>query len=464
MSEQDSRRYVKKGLPSPAETPRRARLRNAPAEDTAEPVADPRRRVAVVGQPQGQPLAQTAGRDVLLPTDRFAMPVQDHAQSAQRFEMPDFGVIRADLARRRRNRLVNAVTRFTVFVLLPTFMAWTYFASLATPQYASEATFVIKSGDSSGPSGSSLAQTMSGSGTAHDAMAIQGWLESRNALDRLEHDFAFREVFSSERIDPLQRLPTDATREDVYELYGKRVTVGFDPTEGIVKLQVLSPEPALSQAWAEALIGYAQDRVEAMTTRIREDRLSDAQANMNDAQAHLTAATDVLVALQEELAILSSLGEERIIADSLSSLEVQIGDARIERDALNENRRPNTSRLAAIDARIASLEAEVARRRAMTGAETGTSLAAAQGRLEMARSEVENRRELRAEAMRQLEAARIEAARQSRYVTVGIAPTATDEPFSPKPAQDTLVFFLAMLAIYGGVTLTAAMIKDQITA
>jgi capsular polysaccharide transport system permease protein len=435
------KRYVK-----PAAPVRQARMRTDMQADNIEPLAAFR---SLVERPS---------------TDLAPQPVSEQIEEPAHDFMADFGQVRAGLARRRRVRLLNAVTRFSVFLALPTFMAWTYFADMATPHYAAESTFVIKAGDGSAQGAGGLAQTMSASGTAHDAMAVQGWLESRNALDRLETDRGFSDIFASEVMDPLQRLAPDATREDIFELYQKKVTIGFDPTEGIVKLKVLSPDPALSQAWSESLIGYAQERVEAMTVRIREDRLKSASLNLDDAQEQLRLATADLVALQEEAALLSAPGEERIVADGLSGLETQLGDVRMERDIILQNRRPNAARLSVMDSRLASLEAEIGRRREMTVTGSGTSSAAALGRIEIARNEVENRRELRSEAMRQMEAARADATRQSRYVTIGVAPMATDEPYTPKPAQDTLVFFLALLAVYGGVSLTAAMIKDQITA
>ena len=40
-----------------------------------------------------------------------------------------------------------------------------------------------------------------------------------------------------------QRLPEGATNERAFELYKDRVKIGFDPTEGIVKMEVVAASP-----------------------------------------------------------------------------------------------------------------------------------------------------------------------------------------------------------------------------
>jgi capsular polysaccharide transport system permease protein len=186
-------------------------------------------------------------------------------------EMPDFGELRDVLTRRRGRRIQAGLARLLGFVALPTAAAALYFSTLATPLYSTDSAFVVRAGDStSGPAMTgAMSQALPASGTTQDAMTLQVWLESRNALDRLEREIGFRDLFSHAGIDPLRRLAPDASAEDLHDLYARMVEVGFDPSEGLVRLTVSTPDPAASQKIAAALLDYAGEQVEAMTRQIR---------------------------------------------------------------------------------------------------------------------------------------------------------------------------------------------------
>jgi len=66
-------------------------------------------------------------------------------------------------------------------------------------------------------------------------------------------------------IDEIQRLPEDATNEDVFDVYKKRVKISYDPTEGILRMEVVAADPQTSQKFSEALIGYAEEQVDQLT-------------------------------------------------------------------------------------------------------------------------------------------------------------------------------------------------------
>lgn len=424
--------------------------RNMPARDTgaAAIAADDLRKIT--------PIRRGRVRDAE-PATPAATPI----------DLPDFAALRDTLTRRRRGQVLAAAGRTTAFILVPTLAAWAYFAGAATPLFQSEAAFVIKAGDPAvGATASGLmAQTMSASGTAHDAMTLQAWLESRNALDRLEAEVGFRSLFVGPEIDPLQRLSAEATAEDVYRLYRRKVRVGFDPTEGVMRLSVETPDPEASLRIADALLGYAAERIDVLTKGIREDRLQDARTTLEEARIDLATARQALVDLEETLSLLSDGGEESLLGRRIGGLEEELSAARVDLATLNANRRPNAARVAALGERIVVLEAEIAlQRREISGAGGTLSLARARSEVEMARGEVETRREIHIEAMRQLEVARAAAARQSRYLAVSVEPRATDEQSWPQAPRDTGLAFLVILGLYAAGGVTVSVLREQMSS
>jgi capsular polysaccharide transport system permease protein len=99
-----------------------------------------------------------------------------------------------------------------------------------------------------------------------------------------------------------------------------------------------------------------------------------------------------------------------------------------------------------------------------TGSAAETSLAEIQSELQVAQADVATRQMLLAQALQSMETARIEANRQVRYLSLAVSPTPTDEPAYPRAFENTLVTLLIMLGIYLMVSMTAAILREQVSA
>lgn len=66
--------------------------------------------------------------------------------------------------------------------------------------------------------------------------------------------------------------------------------------------------------------------------------------------------------------------------------------------------------------------------------------------------------------MQQLEAARIEANKQVRYLSLGVSPVAPDEATYPRAFENTVLAFLIFSAIYLMFSLTASILREQVSA
>jgi capsular polysaccharide transport system permease protein len=121
--------------------------------------------------------------------------------------------IQRDIARRRQRKLVLLWARLTAFILVPTIIASYYFFNIATPMYATNSEFVIQQseGQSAGGFGSFLPSQFN---TNQDAVSVQSYMQSLEAMLRLEQDEGFKAHFQQEWIDPIQRLEADATNQD----------------------------------------------------------------------------------------------------------------------------------------------------------------------------------------------------------------------------------------------------------
>ncbi|RDC72193.1 capsule biosynthesis protein [Rhodovulum sp. 12E13] len=374
--------------------------------------------------------------------------------------------IQRDIARRRRRRMQLLAARLAAFVLLPTLIVGWYYAVVATPMYATHSEFVIQQADS--PAGGGLGGLFQGTGLAvqQDSTTVQSYLQSRDAMLRLDRDQGFRDHFSQDWIDPLQRLDADASNEDAYDLYARNVQVAFDPTEGILKMEVIAAAPEASQRFSAALIGYAEEQVDNLTQRLREDQMSGAEEAFAAAEARVVEAQARVLDLQERLGVLDPASETGSLMQQITQFEIELRQKELERAQLLANERPNQARLAGVEGEIERLQALVGELRAsMTESGGGeASLARVSGELRIAEADLATRQLLLQQAAQQLETARLEANRQVRYMAVGVSPVAPDEPTYPRAFENTLLAFLIFSGIYLMLSLTASVLREQVSA
>ena len=63
-----------------------------------------------------------------------------------------------------------------------------------------------------------------------------------------------------------------------------------------------------------------------------------------------------------------------------------------------------------------------------------------------------------------LEQARTEASRQVRYLTVAVRPVPSEEPSYPRKFENTILAFLIFGGIYLMLSLTASILREQVTS
>jgi len=394
--------------------------------------------------------------------DRPGLPGAPLSEGARAAEVMR---IQREIARRRKRRLAALFLRLALFVFLPTALAGWYYYRIATPFYATYTEFVIQQADPAGVgSGSLLSGTQFA--TSQDAITVQSYLQSRDAMLRLDADLGFRAHFSQPSIDPLQRLAPDASNEDAYKLYRRNVKIGFDPTEGLVKMEVTAADPQVSKAFSEALIGYAEEQVDNLTERMRTDKMAGAQETYDKAERDVKAAQDRILELQKSLGVLDPQSESSVVMGRIAALENQLQEKRLELEQLLDNPQPNKARVSGVEGDIARLEKAIAGWRAqLTEDQQGNaSLALMSAQLQLAQGELVNRQQLLTLALEQMESARIEANRQVRYLSMGVPPVAPDKATYPRAFENTVVAFLIFAGIYLMISITVSVLREQASA
>ncbi|MEB8387742.1 capsule biosynthesis protein [Rhodobacteraceae bacterium KMM 6894] len=408
-----------------------------------------------VGPPRVQ-LPQTVPKDATTLPSTHLSPAERRGEEIMR--------IQRDIGRRRRRKLLLLFTRLAAFVLLPTLVAAYYYYVAATPMYATKSEFLILSADGGGGSMGGF-KLPSQFATGQDAIATQSYLLSKDAMLRLDDDLGFRAHFSQEWIDPIQRLDPDASNEEAYKLYKKYVKIGYDPTEGVLRMEVSSADPVVSQEFSEHLIMYAEERVDELSREKRQDAVQIAIAGLEEAKAERRAAQERLVQMQEGT-ILDPVGEVGGIRQLIANVELQLQEKQLALNIQMNNARPNAAKVEALRSEIEILSTELVKQRARLtdAADNQSSLASQSADIQMAQADLATSDLILQSALENKRQSQIEANKQVRYLTVSVRPVASQDAAYPRSFENTILAFLVFAGIYLMISLTASVLREQVSS
>ena len=393
-----------------------------------------------------------------LPSTERAAPTDDRA--AQILQ------IQRDIAKRRRRKLVLLGMRLGIFVFLPTFLVGWYYMVIATPMYATNSEFVIQQADS-GQAAGGLGGLFQGTSmaTQQDSIAVQSYLESRAAMVRLDEEHGFKNHFSNPNIDPIQRLDPDATNEAAFKVYSDHVNISYDPTEGILRMEVIAADPETSQVFSNALISYSEEQVDQLTQRPRDAAMAGARENYENAERRRTEALEELLSIQEEFAVIDVTGETGALTAQISALEQQRQQLQLSLSERLNVTRPNQAQVDALRGQIANIDDLILElRQQITPTGGGTSLAVRNTELRLAEENYQFQTLQVQAALTQMEAAQIEANRQVRYLSLGVEPVAPDEATYPRAFENTILAFLIFAGAYLMLSITSSILREQVTS
>jgi len=414
------------------------------------------------GKPAGQPLGKVQLPQTVPDGSTQLTPADLNPAVRREREISE---IQRDITRRRRRKLGLLMVRLAFFVLLPTIMAGYFFYNMATPMYATKSQFLIiqsEGGGGASPFGGILPTQFANSA---DSIATQAYLQSKDAMLRLDADEGFKDHFSADNIDAIQRLDADATNEQAYKIYKKNVKIGYDPTEGVIRMEVIAADPDVSTSFSRSLLEYAEERVNDLSKQKREDGMADALVGFEKAQQNRRDAQENLIRLQVENGV-DPQGEIAAIRGQISQYETLLIEKELELAALLDNSRPNRARLDGVRGDVRRIQEQLDKLSdKMNSATVGeNSLAERAVTLQLAQADLGAADMVLQSAQTAMEQARTEASRQVRYLTVAVEPVAPQEPSYPRKFENTILAFLIFAGIYLMLSLTASILREQVTS
>lgn len=343
---------------------------------------------------------------------------------------------------------------FFVAVALPAFICLLYLVFVAAPQYVSESRLVVRGSlEKVGLESIGQAAALSALNNSQEAHVLTDYIRSARIVADLSREFDLKQIFAGAAFDIVWHLPADASQDRLIRYWQRMASAEVDSTTGIVTIRIHAFRPEDAQALNHAVIKLSEALISGFAQKMRTQRLQDAQADSQAAQADITA----LLATLETARRREGTIDPQLTAESLAKLVAKLRDERATMVAARETAAARLGQgaptLALTDERIKALDLQIEAVLGMaTDAKTqpGSSndLLSAGSLFDtlQIRRELLSSRVARAETA--LAQARQDTIRQQVFVEVFMQPTLGETNDHPRPLQMTLLVLLGLGAIW----------------
>ena len=344
-------------------------------------------------------------------------------------------------------------------VALPTAVAALYYGLMASDVYVSTAKFMIRGDQPLANGGLELA--LFGVGGGEDSLIVREYVLSHGIVERLEEEVGLRRAYAAPAIDPLQRLSTKASDEDLAAYFEDMVEVQFDPESAVTALRVKAYSPEHAQRIAQAIMAQSEMLVNSLSERVTDDLLSFSRTELARAESRVATARRAITAYRDRTAALDPTREAGTILGIIGELEAKLAQERAGLLELRSYLREDSARITGLKARIAAFSQQIEEERSrLTGSANGR-LSQVVANYEELQLELEFAQNVYTHILSSLEAARAEAQRQQKYLIQVVPPNLPDEALEPKRLQAILTVFLGSLLSYAIGALLIAAVREH---
>ena len=348
-----------------------------------------------------------------------------------------------------------------IFIGLPMLLVLIYFGLWASDMYVSETRFSLRSQEGGGSVELLALFGQSTSGAGADAHVVQQFIESPKLLEALDQELQLKEHYQNLDADIFSRLKKEPTREEFLDYFLKQVSVHYEQVSGILKLQVRAFSPEVAQAICQSVLGKSETLVNHLSERAIEDSLSLSRDEVARSEQRLSAARRQIRQFRQDHHLLDPVIEAGAVQGLVAELEGSAAKVRVELAEARSYMQEDSAKVVSFKARIHALEEQIqVEKIRLTGKDRATvsSLAA---EFEQLTLEHEFAQKQFFSAMTSLEAARIHAESQSRYLVAFIEPILPEEALWPRRIYSIGVSFSVILLFFGLGSLIVAAIREH---
>ncbi len=347
-------------------------------------------------------------------------------------------------------RWVRSQLLLLLIVVVPGLFGAVYYGFICADQYSSETQFVVRSPNRNAAGLlSGFLQSTGFVRAQDDSYIVTEFIKSRAAVDALVNRDGLKQILSRPEADLLSRYPlpwAEANNEELYRHYLGFIKVYTDSGSGVTTLDVRAFRAEDAHRLASALVQHAEEFINRLNDRAREDAIHYAQIEVNDSQVRLSNMQKSLTDFRNREALVDPNKQSSAALDMIARLSDKLADSKARLSALEEQA-PQSPQGEALRARVAAMERQISEERSSIVGSDG-SMAPRMAQYDQLLLEREMAAKMLTSATVSLENARIDAQRQQLYLERIADPNLPDHALYPKRLGSFLMLLAVCFAIF----------------
>ena len=349
-------------------------------------------------------------------------------------------------------------------VIIPTLCSTVYFGLIASDQFTSQSSFVVRSPKNQA-SLNGLGAILQGTGFSRsqdDIYTVQEYMRSRSSLDALSKKMPVRSFYENKGdiFSRFNGFGLQGEQEAFYQYYREKVNINFDAVSGISNLNVSSFDAAESQRINAALLKQGEILINQLNERARQDTIRYAESVVAAAEDKVKEASVQLTKFRVKNGVFDLKAQSEVQLGLVSKLQDELIVIQTQLDQVKAVT-PENPQIPGLLAREKSLRKEITQQiRAISG---GSDRSLSNQAAEYQRVYLENElaEKQLAAAITSLEGAKAEADRQPLYLEIVSQPSRPDMAQKPTRIYNIVATFIIGLIVYGIASLLTASIREH---
>lgn len=352
-----------------------------------------------------------------------------------------------------------------VAVILPLLLSASYLWGIADDQYASTVGFSVRKEEVNTPFELLGGITELSGSSSSDTDILYEYLRSQRLVEDIDRAIDLRAIWSRPDFDPVFTFNPDGAIEDLLDHWNRMVRVHYDRSAGLIEVRALAFDPIDAHRLSSAIFDRSAVMINDLSAIARQDAIGYAETELRFAEDRVGIARAALTAFRNRHQLVDPSTDLQMSSGLLGTLEAQHTEAMIAIEMLRETTRETDPRIAQAQRRLGVIERRIAAERQKLGyggqVDSGQSMAPVMGEYEQLLVEREFSEQTYLSAMANLDAARAEARRKSRYLAAFTEPTLAQT--SRFPERGSLLLLLTGFLILGWsvAAICVAAIRDR---
>jgi capsular polysaccharide transport system permease protein len=409
--------------------------------------------------------ARPGGREVARARNLQPAPPAPSAPPAEAVPLAWSGTVQPAqvLLYTRRARRRRFFLRLGLISGLPTVLVLLYMIFVASPRYVSEFEITYQTYQPQQSLASGLIQSLLGTSISNNvdfSALLYEFIRSEPLLRRLDSELHLREYYSSPKVDYISRMNPNATMSVFMRYYLWYVSVS-EGNGGYLTVDVQAFDPDYALKLAKAIVKAADEMVDAVTVRARQDEVRYAEAELRRTENRVRKARLAEDEFQNLHGDISPPTSASQLTGIVGTIEGSLAAARTQLAMLLATA-PHSPQVAATKAQIVALQGQLKNEQnRLTGNSGGKLYSKLLDEYSALQLEMDFAKNDYMSAQQGLSVARADAARQENYLIDFVPPSRPDKQNIEFAVVYSLTALVTSLVIFAIGSLVGGALRDQ---